>query len=134
MPPPPPGLCDGPYFRLQLTSAGGGLLGTAGARPAAAQVTPGIFTLTASRSSVTLWATGLGPVQQSGELQTTILSPSVTIGGVGARILFSGPAPGWLGLYQVDIAMPENLSFPTLVDFHLGAYESRAWINPQPGP
>ena len=131
-PPVITGSCRGPYFLLQLSAAGGGPLGIVGAQLVAAQATPGIFTLMASRSVVTLWASGLSPVQPGGDLQTTVLQPSVTIGGIDAHILFSGLAPGWPGLYQVDVEMPANLSFPALLDFHLGGYESLAWVNPLP--
>ncbi len=125
------GLCDGPYFWLDLSSAGGGPAGAVSAQLTAVQATPGVFTLTASRSLVTLWATGLGPVQPSGDFQITVLQPSATIGGIDARILFSGLAPGWLGLYQVNVEMPQNLTFPAMLDFRLGSFQQFAWVNPQ---
>ena len=69
-------------------------------------------------------------MQLSGNFQITVLQPSATIGGVDARILFSGLAPGWVGLYQVNIEMPQNLAFPAMLDFRLGSYQQLALINP----
>jgi uncharacterized protein (TIGR03437 family) len=60
---------------------------------------------------VQLYANGLGPVNDrppTGEpspfqpLSTSRTPPEVTIGGRPARVLFSGLAPGFVGLYQVN--------------------------------
>jgi uncharacterized protein (TIGR03437 family) len=71
-----------------------------------------------------IYATGLGkatsngtptaPVLPSGTpapangslLYTTVATPTVTIGGFDAPVLFSGIAPGYQGLYQVDVQIP----------------------------
>ena len=34
--------------------------------------------------------------------------PTVTIGGVSATVSFSGLAPGFVGLYQVNVTVPDN--------------------------
>jgi uncharacterized protein (TIGR03437 family) len=34
----------------------------------------------------------------------------VTVGGVAAKVVFSGLAPGFAGLYQVDFQLPSNLT------------------------
>ncbi|HFB97645.1 MAG TPA: hypothetical protein ENJ62_00745, partial [Bryobacterales bacterium] len=67
---------------------------------------------------VQLFANGLGPVTNtppSGEispanpLSETTETPVVTIGGQNAPVQFSGLAPGNVGLYQVNVVVPEGL-------------------------
>lgn len=62
-----------------------------------------------------IYCTGLGPVSNrppsgapapSSPLAVTTTSPTVTIGGVPAPVLFSGLAPGFVGLYQVNAQVP----------------------------
>ena len=99
---------------------------------------PGIFTLdgtagvilhaatfepvTASKpavpgEAVLVYATGLGPVSpapltgapaSASPLSLTSIPPLVTVGGVVAEVLFSGLAPDFVGLYQVNIAVPQD--------------------------
>ncbi len=65
---------------------------------------------------VLIYATGLGalktPVQSgvvaSGIVETTG-TPTVMIGGVPAQISFSGLAPGFVGLYQVNAIVPNGV-------------------------
>jgi uncharacterized protein (TIGR03437 family) len=89
---------------------------------------PGIFAVTnAAGAAITsanpakrgdvivIYANGLGPVdtpQVSGEpasttkLVGTQAGPVVTIGGTGSTVQFSGLAPGFVGLYQVNVLVP----------------------------
>jgi uncharacterized protein (TIGR03437 family) len=63
-----------------------------------------------------VFATGLGVVQNpppAGEpASLTTLSPTIpsfasaTVGGMPAAVAFSGLAPGYVGLYQVNLAVP----------------------------
>jgi uncharacterized protein (TIGR03437 family) len=64
---------------------------------------------------VQIYATGLGAVNnppQTGAkavaspLSSAISSPTVTIGGAPAAVSFSGLAPGFFGLYQVNVQVP----------------------------
>ena len=49
-----------------------------------------------------------GAPASSNPLSTTLVTPTVTIGGIAATVNFSGLAPGFVGLYQVDVQVPEN--------------------------
>ena len=73
---------------------------------------------------VSLFLTGAGRVQP--ELPTGVLGPFpppitvlpvvVGVGNVGARVLFSGYAPGLLGLYQVNLEIPGTVPPGRLLD------------------
>ncbi len=62
-----------------------------------------------------IYATGLGPVNHSpgtgapaalNMTQTTILTPSVSVGGVNAPVVYAGLSPGSVGYYQVRVRVP----------------------------
>lgn len=68
---------------------------------------------------VAIFCTGLGAVTNqpasgeaaSGEpLSVTIQTPTVTIGGLPATVLFSGLAPGFVGQYQVNVQISADVS------------------------
>ncbi len=65
--------------------------------------------------TVLIYCTGLGAVESppedgaAGNGQKTTATPQVTIGGVNAMVSFSGLAPGFVGLYQVNAAVPLGL-------------------------
>jgi uncharacterized protein (TIGR03437 family) len=81
--------------------------------------TPGIFTVTVDNGFATLWATGLGAVRPSGDLYETVGRPEVLVNNTPARVLYSGLAPGWLGLYQINVALPSGLADPSPSDFRI---------------
>lgn len=57
-----------------------------------------------------IYATGLGAVDAAGgSLRRTLLAPRVLLGGREAEVSYSGLAPGYLGLYQVNARVPEGL-------------------------
>jgi uncharacterized protein (TIGR03437 family) len=59
---------------------------------------------------IEIYATGLGPVHSESGFQRTDLNPEVSIAGVRATELnYSGLAPGWLGLYQVNARIPSGV-------------------------
>lgn len=71
---------------------------------------------------VQLVANGLGPVTNTpgsgipaggSPLSTTVTPPTVTIGGQTAAVSFSGLAPGFAGLYQVNVTVPSNIGTGT---------------------
>ena len=67
--------------------------------------------------TVLIYCTGLGTVIPQaadgaaavGATQTTA-NPTVTIGGVQTEIAYSGLAPGFVGLYQINAVVPSSLS------------------------
>jgi uncharacterized protein (TIGR03437 family) len=79
---------------------------TARAEVAASEATPGIFAVTTARRVISIWATGLGKIQQD---LTTVAQPLVRIGGQDARVLYSGMTAEWPGLYQVNVQTPDNV-------------------------
>ena len=66
---------------------------------------------------ITIYCTGLGAVNNppgtgkpasSNPLSKTLTTPRVSIGGIPAAVSFSGLAPGFVGLYQVDVEIPQG--------------------------
>ncbi|MEK7405400.1 MAG: IPT/TIG domain-containing protein [Acidobacteriota bacterium] len=72
----------------------------------------------AARGSVaTLYATGQGRVDpgvpdgaaaSADPLSRTSSNPEVSVGGAPAQVLFSGLAPGFVGLWQINIVVPQS--------------------------
>src|SRR5262249_4084945 len=48
------------------------------------------------------------PAPSGGPLYLTATNPTVTIGGVRAQAAFSGLAPGFVGLWQLNVKIPDN--------------------------
>ncbi len=66
---------------------------------------------------LTIYCTGLGAVTNrpntgaialGSPLSTTTTAPTVTIGGASAPVSFSGLSPGFVGLYQVNVQVPDS--------------------------
>jgi uncharacterized protein (TIGR03437 family) len=68
---------------------------------------------------IAIFCTGLGAVSNqpatgaaasSNPLSYTLTLPTVTIGGVAAHVTYSGLAPGFAGLYQVNAVVPDTVA------------------------
>jgi len=84
---------------------------------------------------LTIYLTGLGAVSpavsdgspaQVSPLSTTLINPTVQIGGVDAQVLFSGLVPGYVGLYVLNISVssstPQGLSVPLTISLGDATY------------
>jgi len=76
---------------------------------------------------ITIFVTGLGKATPGGDaggrplptgavapadgnpIYFTVMTPSVTIADIPAQVLFSGLAPGFAGLYQINVRVPQGV-------------------------
>ena len=75
---------------------------------------------TSGSTTILIYCTGLGPVTNqpatgaaasTTDLDSTVTMPTVTIGGIPAATpSFSGLAPGYVGLYQVNVQVPAGVA------------------------
>jgi uncharacterized protein (TIGR03437 family) len=79
---------------------------------------------------ITIFATGLGAVNNPpatgapGTGNPTPTLPQVTIGGVQANVSFSGMAPGYVALYQVNAQVPQGVGGFVPVVMSIGGRQS----------
>jgi len=73
-------------------------------------------------AAVALFLNGLGPVNHepasgspgpSDQSATTASTPVITIGGQQAAVTYSGLAPGFVGVYQVNATVPQSIGSGT---------------------
>jgi len=87
-----------------------------------------------------LYANGLGPVTNApasgapapggANLANTTTQPVVTIGGQQAQVAFSGLAPGYPGLYQINATVPAGLTGNQNVTVSIGGQTSPVAVLP----
>jgi uncharacterized protein (TIGR03437 family) len=81
-----------------------------------------------SNTALVIYLTGMGPTSPtvgtgqsapSNPLAVTTLQPNVTLGGVDLPVLFSGLAPGLVGVDQINVSVPfsvpEGMSVPLVI-------------------
>src|SRR5581483_4174555 len=56
-----------------------------------------------------IYATGLGTTTRQGQFNVTTATVTVSVNGTELPALYSGLAPGYLGLYQVNVLIPTNI-------------------------
>jgi len=105
-------------FTVNQTGSGQGAVLIAGTAAVAAPtgVVPGARP--ANRGEyISIYCTGLGPVNNTpasgakaptSPLSSTSTLPTVTVGGLSAVVTFSGLAPSFVGLYQVNAQVPDT--------------------------
>jgi uncharacterized protein (TIGR03437 family) len=103
-------------YTLNMSGSGQGAVQIAPSDQLAAELTPGARPIVAGEH-IAIFATGLGPVSNQPETGAAALSnplsytttiPTVTVGGVAAEVTYSGLAPGFAGLYQVNALLPQG--------------------------
>ncbi len=92
---------------------------------------PGSFpgaTPVSQGSYISIYCTGLGPVSAaqspgvpaSSTVLASVYSPvTVSMAGIGAKVLFAGLAPGFVGLYQVNAQVPAAVGSSSAVPLSL---------------
>ncbi|HFB97740.1 MAG TPA: hypothetical protein ENJ62_01235 [Bryobacterales bacterium] len=92
-------------FTIPATGEGAVLIAGTGRLTSQQPASPGDY--------LEIYCTGLGPVepfQPGSPLEQTVHRPEIAIGGVAAEeIPFSGLAPGFVGLYQVNVRVPPGV-------------------------
>ncbi len=81
---------------------------------------------------IVIYCAGLGPVQPAvtagaavpfDTLRSTVNPATVTIGGKAAEVAFAGVTPGFAGLYQVNLTVPQGVSAGDAVEVVLAVAE-----------
>ena len=137
----PPGTSPGPQT-LQITSPYGSSTQTIEIRA----VSPAIFLLgsgapaavnqngslntpdaPATRGqAITLYATGLGDVERRGSLDYVVTTVEATLEGRALTVQFAGLAPGFSGLYQINLIIPSDTPPGLTQELRLRAAETDA--------
>jgi uncharacterized protein (TIGR03437 family) len=103
------------YVRKGITASQPISVDVAPAQPAIFAVVP---QQSSAGGSIVLYASGLGAVDPaltagvaagSGVLSYTVSLVQVTVGDKPATVLFAGLAPGFVGLYQVNVIVPDGV-------------------------
>ena len=100
-----------------LNTQGGGI--AVGVKPDGTQYLVGPSTPTTAGDALVIYCAGLGNVNQpvdagsvspGSPLAMASSSVTVTIEGISAQVLYAGLAPGFAGLYQVNVVVPSGVT------------------------
>ena len=78
--------------------------------------------------TLVVYATGLGAVDHTpvdggipstGQLANTVVNPTVLVGGVPAKVLFSGLSPQFVGVNQLNIQVPDGVASGSAVPLQI---------------
>ena len=97
---------------INLVTAQPGIF--AGAIVHANTVVSALTTPVTAGDYIEIYCTGLGPTRASNGLSVTTVTPVVYLGATAVTPSYSGLAPGFPGLYQVDVRIPAGLPSGTL--------------------
>ena len=61
------------------------------------------------REYLSIYATGLGATFRSGDVDIALTTPQVLTGNVAAPVSFAGLAPGFVGLNQINVQVPNGV-------------------------
>jgi uncharacterized protein (TIGR03437 family) len=119
-------------FSMNASGSGQGAIVDAltGQLAAASNAIPGISSQPITRGRIiSIYCTGMGPVSNQPAtgvfapitpLANTTTQPLVSIGGVSAnQVSYSGLAPGFFGLYQINVQVPNGVSTGTAIPVSL---------------
>jgi uncharacterized protein (TIGR03437 family) len=83
---------------------------------------------------VAIYVLGLGPVQgpwTSGVpvpvASSTVTTPVVTVGGIQAQVLFAGLTTQFVGLYQINVVLPQNVPLGNSVPVTVAIGKKGMW-------
>ena len=115
-------------FTLDFSGRGQGAVLVSGTELVAGSARSGAARPSRRGEYIEIYCTGLGRVTNppepgrpagSSPYSETLLRPVVTIGGVEARVIFSGLAPGFAGAYQVNAQIAANTPVGNAVPLQL---------------
>src|SRR5579871_42070 len=117
-------------FTINAAGQGAVQISSTGAFAAPSGSVPGAAANPVAKGDfVTIYCTGLGdvtnrpatgtPAPPGPNLAVTTTAPAVTIGGAAATVSFSGLAPGFVGLYQVNVQVPSAATSGNAVTLQL---------------
>lgn len=116
-------------YATTIRYADGTLVGNPSAVPGSVAAKPG--------DTLILFGTGFGPTQPatpSGLLVTaaspTASMPAVTVGGISVNVIGATSSPGTVGVYQIEIQLPQSIGLGDLaVVANIGGFQSAVGVN-----